>query len=48
MAVTHVLRDGTVLKEITGHIVKMEEAKAIYNLIESLNKRKEVKKCSTN
>lgn len=40
--VIHVLRDGTVLKDITGHVVKIEDAKAIYALMDKINE--EVKK----
>lgn len=38
--VKHVLKDGTTVNDITGHIVKMKDAKAVYNLIESINQSK--------
>ena len=41
--IKHVLKDGSVLDDITGHIVKKEDAKVIYTLIESINEGKEVK-----
>ena len=36
--VRHILKDGTVLADITGHIVKMEDAKATYELMNKINK----------
>ena len=36
--VKHILRNGTVLNDITGHIVKKEEVPAAYALIEQLRK----------
>ena len=36
--VYHVLRDGSRTNDITGHIVKFEDAKGVYLLIESINK----------
>ena len=36
--VKHILRDGTVLKDITGYIVKKEDVPAAYALIEQLRK----------
>lgn len=42
--VTHVLKDGTVLPDITGHIVKRSEAKAIYDLMEQINQKSVQKK----
>jgi hypothetical protein len=31
--VIHILRDGTRLDDISGHIVKGQEAEAVYNLM---------------
>lgn len=40
--VKHVLKDGTVLEEITGHVVKKEDALVVYQIMERLReKRKE-------
>ncbi|MBO7672435.1 hypothetical protein J6S88_03405 [bacterium] len=39
--VKHVLKDGTVLDDITGHIVKKEDAKSLYALIDTLNQSME-------
>ncbi len=36
--VIHVLKDGTVKKDITGHVVKVQDAEAVYSLIETINK----------
>lgn len=36
--VVHVLRDGTVLDSIEGHIVKFEDAEPLYRMIDNLNK----------
>lgn len=35
--VYHVLADGTVTKDITGHVVKMSDAEAIYHLMSKIN-----------
>lgn len=35
--VVHVLKDGTVLDDITGHVVKKEDVPTVYALIERLN-----------
>lgn len=37
--VYHVLKNGTITNDITGHVVKAEDAKAIYNLIDSMNNK---------
>ena len=39
--VTHILKDGTVLKDITGHVVKREDVPTVYSLIERMNAEKE-------
>ena len=36
--VIHIMKDGKRLKDITGHIVKMEDAEPLYNLITKINK----------
>jgi len=36
--ITHILNDGTVLKDITGHVVKQEDAKEAYQLIKDRRK----------
>lgn len=42
--VTHVLKDGTVLPDISGHIVKRSEAKDIYDLMKQMNQKTDQKK----
>lgn len=39
MAVIHILKDGTILDDITGHVIKMEDAEPLYQLIHSLNRK---------
>ncbi len=41
--IIHILSDGTVLDDIKGHVVKQEEIKSAYDLIDSMNKRQEEK-----
>lgn len=39
--IIHILRDGTVVPDIAGHIVKVEDCESIYSLVEHMNARKE-------
>lgn len=39
MAVIHILKDGSVVKDITGHVVRMEDAGPLYDLIDSINRK---------
>lgn len=32
--IRHILKDGTVVKDITGHIVKKKDAPAVYTILE--------------
>ena len=41
--VKHILSDGTVLDDITGHVVKQEEAQMVYEIIGRMSKEREVK-----
>lgn len=54
MAVIHILKDGSLVKDISGHVIKMEDAGPIYQLLDSINrersgkcvhKKQEVKVC---
>lgn len=36
----HVLKDGTVLEDIQGHVVRMEEAPSIYAILDKVRERK--------
>ena len=39
MAVYHVLKDGTKVKDISGHVVKKADAESVYRLMAEMNKR---------
>lgn len=36
--VIHVLKDGTRVDSIAGHVVKISEAEVVYNLMDEINK----------
>ena len=38
--VTHVLSDGTTLKDISGHMVTREDAPTVYEILEKLKKQR--------
>lgn len=38
--ITHVLSDGTVLEDITGHIVKREDAPTLYKILEQAEEKR--------
>ena len=38
--VYHVLADGTITKDITGRVVKISDAKPLYNLMSKINSSK--------
>lgn len=37
MSVIHILKDGSQVKDITGHVVKMDDAGALYSLMDEIN-----------
>ena len=39
--VKHILKDGTVLDDITGHVVKMEDAKVVYQIMDKMNQERQ-------
>lgn len=41
--ITHILADGTKKTDITGHIVKIADAPAVYELIHRMNKERKEK-----
>lgn len=43
MRVIHVLKDGSRIEDITGHVVKMEDAGTLYNMIRDINRKSEKK-----
>lgn len=46
MGVVHILKDGSIVKDITGHVVRVEDASPLYQLIDSIyrtgSKKKQV------
>lgn len=38
MAVYHILKDGSRPKDITGHVVRLENAEPLYRLLHSINR----------
>lgn len=44
MAVIHILKDGSIVKDITGHVVRMEDASPLYQLIDKINREGSQKK----
>ena len=38
--VTHILSDGTVLNDISGHTVTREDAPTVYEILERLKKKR--------
>lgn len=36
--ITHVLKDGTVLEDITGHVIKQDDASMVYQIIEQIER----------
>ncbi len=39
MEVIHILKDGSVVHNITGHIVRIEDAGPLYQIIDTINRR---------
>lgn len=37
--VYHVLANGTIKKDITGHVVKVKDAEAIYELLNTIKRK---------
>lgn len=44
MKVIHILKDGSIVKDITGHVVRMEDAGPLYDLIDTINREGSKKK----
>ena len=42
--VKNILKNGTVIADLTGHIVRMEDAKTVYTIAERMSKRKDCEK----
>lgn len=53
MKVIHIMKDGSVLQDITGHVVRVDDAIPLYRMIDHINresvahgkKSQEVKVC---
>ena len=43
MAVIHILKDGSVVKDITGRVVRMKDAGTVYQLIDKINRERSAK-----
>lgn len=43
MSVIHILRDGTVLDSIRGHVVRMADAEQAYMVLDAINRKREKK-----
>ena len=43
MQVIHILKDGSEVKDITGRIVRLNDAGALYGLIREINRKSEKK-----
>lgn len=41
MRVIHILKDGSEIEDITGHVVKMEDAGTLYEMIRGINRKSE-------
>ena len=39
--VRHIMKDGQVVRDLKGHIVKMADAKEVYSLIDQMNRKKQ-------
>ena len=39
MRVIHILKDGSRIDDITGHVVKLEDAETVYSLIRNINRK---------
>ena len=37
MSVVHILKDGSIVKDISGRVVRLEDAGAIYQLLHNIN-----------
>lgn len=40
MAVIHILKDGSKPTDITGHIVRLEDANLLYQMVHRINRQK--------
>lgn len=47
MNIHHVLSDGSRVSDITGRVVRVKDAEAVYNLIHSINRNSKSRKTAT-
>ena len=47
MRVIHYLKDGSRVNDITGRVVKVEDAETLYTMIRNINRESEYKKIRT-
>lgn len=40
MSVIHILKDGSVVKDITGYVVKVKDAERLYQLLDNMKHKK--------
>ena len=40
MAVIHILRDGSVVNDINGHVVRRKDVRTLYDLIDTINRER--------
>ena len=36
--ITHILKNGTVLEDITGHVIKQDDVPMVYQIIEQMER----------
>ena len=44
MMIKHFLKDGTEVKDVKGHVVKIDQAKSIYALLDQINNKQKERK----
>lgn len=47
MHVIHILKDGSRVEDITGHVVRVADAEALYNMIRNINRKTNDQKIHT-
>jgi hypothetical protein len=44
MNIRHILKDGTEVKDVTGHVIKAKEHSVLYEIINRINQNEEGQK----
>lgn len=47
MSVIHILKDGSRVDDIKGHVIRLEDAELLYRFIHNVNQKKTVGKLET-